>query len=142
MDEDGHSRRALLRASGAAVFGSAALAGCTEAGGGCEVEGADATVAVGPGGNVFRPESVSVPEGGTVGWCVESAGHNVSGVPEHSDEVSLPDGAEPFASYGDDKYAVLEIGDTYSHTFETAGAYTYVCIPHVSVGMVGSVEVG
>ncbi|PSQ09851.1 hypothetical protein BRC93_11690 [Halobacteriales archaeon QS_5_70_15] len=55
--------------------------------------------------------------------------------------VSLPDGAEPFASYspGDDPDVTLvERGGTYEHTFEVAGEYTYVCIPHADSGMMGT----
>ena len=85
-------------------------------------------------------EIVSV--GDTVSWEFESAGHNVSAVPKDSEKVSLPDGAKPFASHeSGDPYAVVEEGKTYEHTFETAGEYTYVCIPHVSSGMVGTVTV-
>ncbi|GAA0467689.1 plastocyanin/azurin family copper-binding protein [Halococcus dombrowskii] len=104
--------------------------------------GETTTVASGPDGRlVFDPEAVEVSVGDTVAWEFESAGHNVSGVPEDNEEVSIPDGAEPFSSYDGDPYAVVEEGKTYEHTFETAGEYTYVCIPHVSSGMVGTVTV-
>lgn len=104
--------------------------------------GGTTTVASGPDGRlVFDPEAVEVSVGDTVAWEFESAGHNVSGVPEDNEEVSIPDGAEPFSSYDGDPYAVVEEGKTYEHTFETAGEYTYVCIPHVSSGMVGTVTV-
>lgn len=101
------------------------------------------TVAAGPDGKlVFEPEHVEVSVGDTVSWEFESAGHNVSAVPKDSEKVSLPDGAKPFASHeSGDPYAVVEEGKTYEHTFETAGEYTYVCIPHVSSGMVGTVTV-
>ncbi|EMA39342.1 halocyanin hcpC [Halococcus morrhuae DSM 1307] len=104
--------------------------------------GETTTVASGPDGRlVFEPETVEISVGDTVAWEFESAGHNVSGVPEDNEEVSIPDGAEPFSSYDGDPYAVVEEGKTYEHTFETAGEYTYVCIPHVSSGMVGTVTV-
>jgi plastocyanin len=114
-----------------------------DGGSACSVEGADVGVTAGPGGaNVFEPERVTVSAGDTVGWCFESAGHNVSAVPEHSDRASIPDGAEPFASYeGGAKFRTVGTGETYAHTFETPGEYTYVCVPHATQGMVGTVVV-
>lgn len=144
MHESGVSRRALLRSTaGVTALGAAsALAGCS-GGSDCSVDGADATVVSGPGQSlIFEPEEVTVEVGDTVGWCFESAGHNVSAVPEHSDVVSIPDGAEPFASYdGDATFQTLPAGETYTHTFETPGEYTYVCVPHETQGMVGTVVV-
>jgi plastocyanin len=64
-------------------------------------------------------------------------------VPDHSDEVSIPPGADPFASYGVDGSSMStdEQGSTYEYTFETPGEYTYVCVPHVGVGMIGTIVV-
>jgi hypothetical protein len=36
----------------------------------------------------------------------------------------------------------MEAGATFEHTFETEGVYHYYCIPHESLGMLGSVIVG
>ena len=144
---DGHSlsRRAVLRStlSTVAAGSVAGLAGCT-GDNDCEVDGAAKTIAVGPGESlVFDPETVQVDVGDTVGWCFQSRGHNVSAVPDHSDEVSIPEDAEPFASYeGDNQFQTVAVGETFTHTFETAGRYTYVCVPHVNSGMVGTVVVG
>jgi plastocyanin len=108
---------------------------------------ADATITVGPGGSLqFEPEATRVSQGDTVEFVFDSGGHNVSGHPDAASDVELPDGAEPFASYdisGDDinHISLNEAGTTYRHTFETAGEYTYVCVPHVSSGMVGSISV-
>lgn len=101
------------------------------------------TVAAGPNGSlVFEPEQIEVSVGDTVTWEFESTGHNVSARPQDSDKVSIPDGAESFASYDNgDSFAVVSEGETYEHTFETAGDYTYVCIPHTSSGMIGTVTV-
>ncbi|EMA51138.1 plastocyanin/azurin family copper-binding protein [Halococcus thailandensis] len=130
--------------SGGSTSGDATAGGNGTGGasGNSSAGGETTTVASGPDGRlVFEPEAVEVSVGDTVSWEFESAGHNVGAVPKDSEEVSLPDGAEPFASYDGDPYAVVEEGQTYEHTFETAGEYTYVCIPHVSSGMVGTVTV-
>jgi plastocyanin len=101
-------------------------------------------VAVGPEGQYFRfvPAEVEIPVGGTVRWTAESAGHNVSGRPAASRAVELPEGAEPFSSYPEgESFRVLDVGATYEHTFGVPGEYVYVCVPHVSEGMVGTVRV-
>ncbi|WP_306293929.1 plastocyanin/azurin family copper-binding protein [Halorientalis salina] len=102
------------------------------------------TVAVGPDGQlVFEPEEITVETGETVTWEFESASHNVSAWPSHSEEVSIPDGAEGFGTMEEDgdPMATVGQGETFEHTFETAGEYTYVCVPHVASGMVGTVIV-
>jgi len=35
----------------------------------------------------------------------------------------------------------LETSDTFSHTFDVPGTYSYVCIPHETSSMVGTVIV-
>ncbi|GAB6863077.1 plastocyanin/azurin family copper-binding protein [Haloplanus litoreus] len=108
---------------------------------------ADATIAVGPGGSLqFEPDNTAVSQGDTVEFVFESGGHNVSGHPDAHSAVSLPEGAEPFASYdisGDDinHVSLNEAGTTYRHTFETTGEYTYVCVPHAASGMIGTIVV-
>jgi plastocyanin len=110
-------------------------------------EDADATITVGPGGSLqFEPSETAISQGDTVAFVFDSGGHNVSGHPDASSKVSLPDGAEPFASYdisGDDinHVSLNEAGTTYTHTFETTGEYTYVCVPHDASGMVGNLVV-
>jgi len=144
MSPDRVSRRRFVRATGAAALGAAGvLAGCLGGGGGGGVEGAAETVLAGPGGSlIFEPREVTVAVGETVGWRFESAGHNVSADPRHSDRVSLPDGAEPFASYdGDKKFQTVATGESYAYTFETPGEYDYVCVPHARQGMIGTVVV-
>jgi plastocyanin len=108
---------------------------------------ADATIAVGPGGSLqFEPANTAVSQGDTVAFVFESGGHNVSGHPDAHPEVSLPEGAEPWASYdisGDDinHVSLNEAGTTYYHTFETTGKYRYVCVPHAASGMIGDITV-
>lgn len=100
-------------------------------------------VLAGPNGDfVFEPETIEISTGDTITWTFESTGHNVGAKPEDSDRVELPAGAEPFASYEENKvYQTVETGNTYEHTFETPGEYVYVCVPHVVSGMVGTVIV-
>lgn len=106
-------------------------------------EEADVTIVAGPNGNLrFDPENVRVEQGDVVEWVFDSAGHNVSGRPDASPDVELPEGAEPFSSHpkgepGDTDPA----GSTFRHTFEVTGDYTYVCIPHASSGMIGHLTV-
>jgi len=91
------------------------------------------SVAVGAQGNggnfAFDPPAVRVDNGATVvwEWTGEGGGHNV--VSEGGDPL---DSGEPVASEG----------ETYEYTFDTDGIYNYICEPHVSLGMKGSVVVG
>ena len=110
-----------------------------------ETTGASAAteVAVGPEGRLrFVPETVEISVGDTVRWTFESPGHNVTAKAGASEKVSIPDDAEPFASYeGDQHFAIDEEGSTYEHTFSVPGEYVYVCAPHEDQGMVGTVVV-
>lgn len=141
MSPDPVSRRQFVLATGA-LGASAPLAGCSDQGDDGGGDGGT-TVEAGPGGNLtFDPEEVTVSTGDTVEWSFEAAGHNVSAKPDAHEKVSIPDDAEPFASYqGDNRMQTVDSGGTFSHTFETAGEYTYVCVPHAGQGMVGTVVV-
>jgi plastocyanin len=134
-------RRAYVRGTAATVL-AGAVAGCSGDGDGSSDRGEN-EVAVDPnGGNRFDPETLTVSVGETVTWRFERAGHNVSCVPDHHEDVSLPQGADTFASYdGDAPHETMAEGDTVSHTFEVAGEYHYVCVPHASIGMQGTIVV-
>lgn len=135
----GATRRAYLR--GLATAGAVGLAGCT--GGSSDAE-QDADILAGPSGRfVFDPEEFTVNVGETVTWFFASAGHNVSGRPAASDHVELPQGGEPFSSYDPaaGPFELVPKGETFTHTFETPGDFQYVCVPHISSGMVGRVVV-
>lgn len=144
-------RRTVIRGAGSlALVGT--LAGCSSDGdnGGDGGDGGDgggsggATVAAGPGGEfVFEPAEVTISTGETVTWEFESANHNVVAWPDMHEKVSIPDGAEGFGSVeqGGDAFATVAEGETYEHTFEETGEFTYVCVPHASADMVGTVVV-
>lgn len=100
---------------------------------------------------VFDPDSITIAPGDTVVWeNVGSVGHTVTA---YEDEI--PGDAAYFASGGydseqaarsgyspgDTESGEIPGGGTYRHTFEVVGSYGYFCIPHESVGMVGTVEV-
>jgi len=132
------SRRAFL------VGMTAGVAGCTS-GILDDPSFPEADVIAAPDGEfVFDPGELTVTVGETVRWGFASGGHNLSCRPGDDDAVALPDGAEPFASYGpgqDPEVTLVARGGTYERTFETAGQYTYVCIPHADGGMVGTIRV-
>ena len=107
-------------------------------------EGEVTDVAVGPDGQYlnFVPEEVEISVGDAVRWTAESEGHNVTAKEEAATQVAIPEGAEPFSSYeGSRSFLVMQVGETFEHTFTVPGTYVYVCAPHASEGMVGRVVV-
>jgi plastocyanin len=100
-------------------------------------------VDVGPEGRLrFVPEDIEVSVGDTVEWTALSPGHNVTSHPDAAPRCRNPEGAEPFTSYeDDDHFAIMEVGEVFTHEFTVAGEYVYVCTPHAGQGMVGSVTV-
>lgn len=148
------TRRQHLRTIGAAAAAVTALplAGCSGGGGSEPTEtsgdGGDGSVTVDMTDElVFDPAEIEVPAGTTVVWeNVGSVGHSVTAY-----EDGIPDGAAYFASGGfDSEQAARDAypqegdipgGESYEHTFETAGTYEYFCIPHESAGMIGTVTV-
>jgi plastocyanin len=129
------TRRELLAAVGAAS--AAGLAGCTgvllPGGDDGNAEPVDRTgeervaVAVGAdGGFSFSPAAVRVAVGTTVVWEWTGVGgsHNVV------------DRGGAF----DSELAAAE-GHTFEHEFATPGRYEYVCTPHQTRDMEGTVEV-
>ncbi|UTF53366.1 plastocyanin/azurin family copper-binding protein [Natronosalvus rutilus] len=98
----------------------------SEGGGG---GGGGATETVEIDDNEFKPDSLSIEPGSTVVWeWVGSGQHNVS--PGETPDEANWEGQTDLQSEG-----------TYEHTFDVEGTYEYVCDPHVSVGMTGSIEV-
>lgn len=143
-------RRALLLGVGAAVGAVLAACGSTSSsgdatsgtgdGGGESSEpangGATGTTIRMVDGNAFDPEQLTVRVGDSVTWeNTASSIHTVTCDPENPMGVEhvLPDGAETFNSGN------VAPGDSFSHTFEVAGDYTYSCMLHLP--MVGRVTV-
>ena len=136
------NRRRFLAAVGTAA--SLPLAGC----GGVLGQTVRDDYDVGMTGTAYRPYSLTVSVGDEVTWRNTSTRDHT--VTAYADKI--PDGAEYFATGGYDSEAaareawdggsgVVSSGDSYRHTFETAGTYSYFCIPHEQAGMVGTVTV-
>ncbi|ADQ68609.1 plastocyanin (plasmid) [Halogeometricum borinquense DSM 11551] len=130
------------------VVGAAALSAAT--GTAAAQEGQQHTVEM-TDGLVFEPDAITIAPGDTVVWeNVGSIGHSVTAY-----EDDIPEGADYFASggfdsedaarsaysAGDPESGDIAGGESYEHTFETEGTFEYFCIPHETVGMVGSVTV-
>jgi hypothetical protein len=81
---------------------------------------------VGPGGDfVFEPEELTIAPGTAVEFTWESDGHNVA--PEEGDWGHLP---------------IEDTGFSFTTPpFEETGSFPYVCEPHASAGMKGTIEV-
>jgi len=129
------TRRDVLRATG--LGAAAAAAGCIGGGGGSgdEVEALDApegteVVEVGPNGSLkFAPESLTVTSGTPVRFVWLDAGHDVN--------VQ----SQPTDANWDGHGALESRGFSHEHTFEVPGTYEYVCTPHSTQGMRGSITV-
>lgn len=155
-NDDALSRRSFLR------VGTASAAATTAAGTAAAQEGTENGTATstsgGSGGGtthtvdmtdslVFDPAEITIAAGDTIVWeNVGTVGHSVTAY-----EEQIPGEADYFASGGFDseqpaRDAYPEQGDipggeSYQHTFGTTGMYEYMCIPHESVGMLGTIEV-
>ncbi|MFC3476897.1 plastocyanin/azurin family copper-binding protein [Halobacterium litoreum] len=128
------TRRDVLRATG--LGAAAAVAGCVGGGGGGEdVEALDApegteVVEVGPNGSLsYSPASLTVSPGTPVRFVWLDGGHNVE-----------PEGQPADADW--QGHSALESrGFSHEYTFEVPGTYEYVCTPHRTQGMQGSITV-
>lgn len=79
-------------------------------------------------GTSFTPGNVTISVGETVRWVVSSGSHTVT--PDTPGQTGV------WAGTGQ-----LGTGDTFEHTFTTAGDFDYHCIPHQSLGMTGTITV-
>jgi plastocyanin len=101
-----------------------------------------ATISVGAGqsGLTFAPTSVTIHVGDTVQWTWATDGHSVTSVGDSTSCVA--DGT--FCSPDDTNCSAgmtSGTGTTYCQQFTAAGTFNFVCIPHCSFGMRGSVIV-
>jgi plastocyanin len=87
----------------------------------------------------FEPKELTIEVGQTVTWknvgtMVHTSTNDPSKAqkPEHS---QLPQGAAAWDS------GLLHAGQTWTYTFDVAGNYTYFCIPHESMSMIGKITV-
>lgn len=87
----------------------------------------------------FDPAELTIKKGETVTW--QNTGNVVHtctddpSLASNKDDAKLPDGAKAWNS-GD-----ISGGSEWSHTFDVAGDYSYFCIPHEALGMVGKLTV-
>jgi plastocyanin len=129
-EHDDHvTRRRVLQAGAAAATAGAATgtAAAAEEGG----SSGPKVVEVGPGGqNIFKPAQVYVTPGTKVKFVWKGPGHNV-----HATDV--PDGAD-----WDVQTEIVGPPNEYEYTFDgPTGDYKYVCDPHASLGMKGTITV-
>ena len=96
----------------------------------------------------YEPVELSVSAGDKVAW--KHAGGEPHSVTAY--EANVPDGAAYWASGGFESEqaardgwehgeGAVQSGQSYVHTFETAGTHEYFCIPHEAAGMKGTVVV-
>jgi plastocyanin len=87
----------------------------------------------------FEPSTVSIKSGQTVRWDNKSfIWHTVTADPAAAKDpshVELPQGAPAFDS------GKVEAGASYSRTFTVPGTYRYICRPHETKGMLGTIVV-
>jgi plastocyanin len=89
--------------------------------------------------NRFEPAELTVPKGSTVTWRnTGQVVHTVTDDPSkavNKSDALLASGAQPWDS------GTIPGGASFSHTFDVPGQYTYFCLPHESLGMVGHITV-
>jgi plastocyanin len=124
-------------AASAFILAASALAACSETGPAYGPPTANTSATITMTGFHFYPETTHVKVGDTVEWRNQSSfTHSVNADPARfPDDVSIPAGAGPFDS------GRLPAGGVYRHSFTTPGTYRYVCLPHVDLGMTGTVVV-
>jgi plastocyanin len=88
---------------------------------------------------MYQPATITIPRGATVRWTnTGQTQHTVTNDPSKAANPSdsmLPAGAQPWDSGN------IDAAGNYSRTFDTPGQYTYFCIPHEALGMVGHITV-
>ncbi|MCU4926895.1 plastocyanin/azurin family copper-binding protein [Halobacteria archaeon AArc-dxtr1] len=143
-------RRVYL--AGLASASTAALAGCSTVLSAFDSEPCDGdNCDIGMTRTEFVPEEYTVSAGDTVVWKNTSeADHTVTAYENVRFEE---EGAEYFATGGYDDFDTafeefwgsrggrLGTQETFEHTFDVPGTYSYVCLPHEEGGMIGTIHV-
>ena len=87
----------------------------------------------------FDPKEMTIKVGQTVTWIntgtMVHTSTNDPAKPQKKEHSKLPVGAAPWDS------GLLRSKETWSHTFDVAGEYTYFCIPHEAANMIGTIIV-
>jgi plastocyanin len=125
-------------AVGIAISAAAiAVSACSQTGPAYGPPTANTAATVEMSGFGFGPSTVRVKAGDTVEWRNKSTfSHSVNADPARfPDDVAIPAGAAPFDS------GRMPSGQIFRHQFTTPGTYKYVCLPHVDLGMAGTVIV-
>jgi plastocyanin len=119
------------------VLAASLLAACSETGPAYGPPTANTSATIVMSGLRFYPETTRIKVGDTVEWRNQSSfTHSVNADPARfPEDVSIPAGAAAFDS------GRLASGEVYRHTFAVPGTYRYVCLPHVDLGMTGTVIV-
>jgi plastocyanin len=78
-------------------------------------------------GNTFSPQTLQVHVGDTVRWIWTGGSHTTT-------SVNIPVGASTWNS------PLNSTVTSYDYVVEFAGMYNYVCVPHQSMGMTGTIE--
>ena len=76
----------------------------------------------------FQPKELQIDPGDTVTWTFTDGGHTTTSDPGQAEKWNSGPAANP-------------AGFRFSHSFNTPGRYSYICIPHGSF-MTGVVQVG
>ena len=84
-----------------------------------------AVVVIDQSGYRFSPSDVSVNVGDVIRWVWSSDSHTTT-------SITVPAGAATWDS------PLTSSNTTFEYTVTVAGSYSYKCIPHESMGMVGS----
>lgn len=121
----------------AMVAAAIAVAACSQTGPAYGPPTPNTAATVEMSGLSFGPTTVRVKAGDTVEWRNKSSfSHSVNADPARfPDDVAIPAGAAPFDS------GRMPSGQVFRHRFTTPGTYKYVCLPHVDLGMAGTVVV-
>ena len=89
--------------------------------------------------NQYVPAAITVARGTTVTWTnVGVMPHTVTTDPSKASNKAnavVPAGVQPWDS------GVINGGQSWSHTFTVSGDYTYFCLPHEQLGMIGTITV-